>query len=631
MRKIYIDFETYSECDLRAKGTWMYSIHPSTRIQLIGYAVDDGEVYCEPITDALMEYLTEDPDTTFHSWNVFFEYCLWKHSNNTRKFNNTPQPHQWRDIMAKAAVAALPMQLKDCAIHLDVPKEYRKDSKGERLIQKLCVPNKAKGTIKEYQDLASYCKQDVKAMRYIDQQLKDLSIEEQIIWEQYLDMNVRGIPFDRKFIDNACHLIEENNKCLDEEIYRLSKGKINSGTEVGKIKEFLGVKSLVKENFKENAKNLDANQMRILEIRSERGRTSNAKYGAILSTLDSDNRIHGALQHHGASTGRGVGRMFQPYNLPRKSVKEDILEFLRTEDLDYFQMIGLDPTKLLSDSLRQAILAPEGKAFTVGDFSSIETIGTAWLAGDQKTLDVFKGDGKIYELAASQIYGIPKDKVSEQQRQVGKVATLALGYQGGPKAFDRMAAAYGVSLPENEVKDIVTKWRASHSEIVKLWKSLDNAALKAVQNPTQAVNCGVVSFKTQGKFLYCKLPSGRLLSYYKPKLIKNEFDTFQVAYMGYSSFKGAKVWCEQPMYGGKWLENICQAWSRDLLTAAMIRLEEKGYKVILEVYDEIVCETEKNFGSLDEMLKIMCEQPDWAKGREIPLSAKGFRDVRYRK
>lgn len=630
MKHIHVDVETYSECDLAREGAWKYSIHPSTKVLCLAYSTEDGIIQ---VVDGqeISSVIDDISSHTLHAWNAFFEYCI---ITNTLK-KNIPIS-SWRCTMAKAAVAGMPLGLDDCAKRLGVSAEFHKDPAGKRLISKLCVPQKkAKNNDHLFPELKKYCIQDVKVEMHLECKLKDLSEKEQAIWEHYCLMNVRGIPFDQQLVNNALILIECSNISLDCEIQTLSNGKISSGTETKKIKDYLNLDSLSKENHEINIEKLKDSSpdfKRILEIRKDRSRTSNAKYFAISESCDNNTfRCRGALQHHGASTGRGAGRLVQPYNFPRSTISIDLVEDLATSKAHFFEDLYIDYTKLLSQCLRQTIKAPEGKILTVGDYSSIEAIVAAWLSGQEDMVEIFRtGGGKVYELSASKIYGIPVNEVTNAERQVGKVATLALGYQGGVKAFERMAGAYKLDLTILPIspEEIVSQWREENGFMTGYWKSLNKAAINSIEHPNIPFKCKKITFKTKDNFLYIGLPSGRVLSYFSPRLVEGMYGS-QPAYMGYTTFNGAKVWLEQYMYGGKWMENITQAVSRDILTNAMKALELAEYPVIFEVYDEIVCETEEDKGSLKEMLRIMATPPLW--GPDIPLEAKGYREQRYRK
>lgn len=337
---------------------------------------------------------------------------------------------------------------------------------------------------------------------------------------------------------------------------------------------------------------------------------------------------------------------------------------------DNIDMFYGQPTTVISDCLRAFITAPKGKTLMAVDFSSIEARVLAWLAGEEKALEIFRTHGKIYEYAASGIYQVPLDKVTKDQRQIGKVAILALGYQGGVGAFQSMAKAYGVTMEpaypslwaaasqsvrdkaeanwhknkkkydisrEEFIASDITKilWRESNPSIVRYWYALEEAAINAIMHPGQTFSAGFsgreVKYRVVGSFLWCRLPSSRVICYPYPKLqnMKTPFDTVKEGMTYMSESSQSRKWERQKAYGGLLCENVVQACARDMLAEALVRLENKGYPVIMHVHDEVVCEVDKSFGSLKEMESIVEELPTWATG--LPISAEGWAGSRYRK
>lgn len=366
---------------------------------------------------------------------------------------------------------------------------------------------------------------------------------------------------------------------------------------------------------------------RAIELRLSLAKTPSSKYEAIRVRTEGS-RVRGALLYHGASTGRWSSTGINLQNMPRPSFDntDTCIELFKYRDPDTISMLFGDPMEALSSCLRGMITAPEGRRLIVADYSAIEARVLAWLAGQRDVIDVFKSHGKLYEHTAAQIYRIPLDQVTKAQRQIGKVAALALGYQGAVGAFQSMAGNYGLHVEDAQAEQIKNDWREANKNIVQFWYDLDAAAVAAVRDGEQH-SVGNISFKKSGTFLYCRLPSGRLLAYCQPRVEQGRFGNDQVTYMGINSY--SRKWERQHIYGGKWAENVTQAIARDLMAEAMLRVESAGYEVVLSVHDELLAEADDGFGSVEEFEALMCELPTWAKG--LPLNAAGFEAKRYRK
>lgn len=633
--KINLDVETYSEADLKKVGAWAYSLHPSTEVICMANANDDGEpVLWLPFegTPNVVKHLS-DENSTLHAWNSFFEYCIWV---NVLKWP-TPNITQWHDTAAQAAALALPRALGACGEALGLPQDSLKDKRGKYLIQRLCKPNRGK-RIQDtdlLNEMYEYCKQDVIAERAIGNTLRPLSPSERNVWKLDQTINIKGVPIDRDSVDITIDLIDQEKTKLNEEVAHITEGALIAVSQRVKVMDYiqsLGYplikfdKAYLSEVLKDD--DLHPKAKRLIEIRLQTGKTSLAKYDALKLITPELPRAHGMLRYHGASTGRWTGQLFQPQNLPRPTFNNTDLciETLKEKDLEWLRVLYNDPLEAFSSCIRGMISAPMGKKLIVADYSAIEARVLAWLAGQEDVLEVFRGHGKLYEHTASQICRINIDNVTKDQRFIGKVATLALGYQGGSKAFMSMAEVYGVEIDAELAETVKTDWRKANQNVVKYWKGIENCAIEAVNNPGTPSSFRNIKFKCYGGFLNCRLPSGRLLAYYKPQMKPGMYGE-QVTFMGTNSV--TRKWERQNTYGGKLVENITQAVARDLMSEAMLSLDKAGYEIVLTVHDEIISEVAEDFGNVEEFERIMCTLPHWAKG--LPIDAEGYESKRYRK
>lgn len=638
--QVNFDFETYSEADIRKTGSWEYSCHPSTEIICMAYSINGGDVKLWlPEDGAPVElFRLLKQGATFVAWNSFFELGIW---NNATNWPRLPV-EQTSDTAAMAAALAMPRALGACGAALGLDQDQVKDKRGKYLIQKLCKPfNGKRVTDPELlQELYDYCKQDVVAEMEIAKKLLPLNATEKKVWLLDQKINERGVYIDIDRVEDALHLVAEQTQKLNDEVYRVTDGELHSVSSRKDVMEYFEERGHVLETYQsayiqEKAKdeNLPEDLRRLLEIRLQTGKTSTAKYVALRHLTTEKSRAHGLLMYHGASTGRWSGKGFQPQNLPRGAKAVDGLEdycidlfSLRDpEALEIFE----EPLEVLSSCIRGMICAPEGRVLHIADYSAIEARVLPWLAGQDDVLDVFRSHGKLYEYTASQIYGVPWESIGKNsdERMIGKISTLALGFGGGARAFQGMAENYGVDISEDKAEQIKKDWREANSDIQKFWWNCEAAALAAVQNPGSTHRVGKVYFRKVKSYLFCKLPSGRCLAYYQPGTVVGKFDKEQVTFMGTNSV--TRKWERQSTYGGKLVENITQAVARDIMAAAMLRIDKAGYDIVLSVHDELIAEADEDFGSIEHFEKLMCELPPWAEG--LPLSSEGFTAKRYRK
>ena len=637
MVAISIDFETFSEADLKSIGAYNYAAHPSTEVLCMAWAIDDEDpqlwVPGDPIPERLYEAL--DGTAEIWAWNAAFERAVWHHQMHKHGWYCDIDPTQWNDTAALAATLALPRALGQCAQVLGVSEQ--KDTRGRYLIQRLCQPYRGERRRDQHllDELYDYCKQDVLTERAVKRYLlpyNPMNRTERKVWLLDQEINWRGLGIDTYNVNNAIGLIFQTAEKLNAQAREISGGILPDVGSRARVMAWSRDRGYKLEGYDKNAvlealadPALPDDVRQVLEIRRTLGKASTSKYQSMQNlAADSDNRARGVFWYHGAQTGRWAGRGFQPQNLPRPAFDDtdNCIKLFCQLDVDILEALYGDPMVALSSCLRGMIVPAAGKRFIVADFNAIEARVLAWLADEQGPLDVFRSGDCIYCHAATGIYGRKITKKDKDERQIGKVAVLALGYQGGVGAFQTMAKAYRVVVEDEAADQIKVKWRKAHPKIVKFWYALEVAALNAVRYRGHAFEAGPITFKTHGDFLFAKLPSGRRLAYYRPTLGE------KLEFWGTDSRLGGR-WAKLSTYGGKLAENVTQAVARDLLAEAMLRLEAKGYPVVASIHDEVICELPQGQGSLAEMEEIMCAVPEWADG--LPLTAEGFECERYRK
>lgn len=641
-QKLHIDIETRSACDLKTAGLHVYANHPTTEILVVCYAFDDEPVQTyipekDKFPYELMVHIQLNRPIYAH--NSAFE----KNILNAKltKFFDPIKDEQLFCTMSFAYAASLPASLAECALALGL--EVQKDAVGKRNMMQLSKPKKTKdGSLAwvedeaKFQKLIEYCKTDVEVERALSKKLLHLTKQERKVWLLDGVINDRGIGIYINEVNTAIVVANEESRRLDSYMLQLTGGAVKTTRAVKQLKDWLtykhvNVDGLGKKDVDELLKdeNLSEWCRHVLLCRKEGSKSSVAKLQAMKAGVD-NGRLKGLFQYHGANTGRWSGRRVQLQNLPKNTVDQETIEAF------FSTLHAQKPTSLeiISSSLRGFLKAEVGKRFLCADYSSIEARILAWLAGEEKVLEVFRGSGLIYEQAASDIFHCSVDAVTKEQRQIGKVAILALGYQGGRKAFKSMAKNYNLEVSHEQAETIKTSWRNANQKIVQFWHNLEECAISAVLSPGRIYHLGKskISFKQHNDFLYCKLPSARCLSYPYPRI---DYRTTpwgaQKAQLTYMTVVHplTKKWVRDSTYGGKIVENCVQATARDILAEAMLRVEERGYNVAAHIHDELLCEVPEGFGSVEELSKIMCELPTWAEG--LPLSAEGWDGYRYRK
>lgn len=657
MQDLSIDIETYSDIDLSSSGVFKYSSSENFEVLLFAYSVDFGEVHVvdlksgEVIPSEVLDAL-KDPNVRKHAYNALFEWvCL------TNAGYETPI-ESWHCTMHHAMYLSYPAGLAKTGEVLGLGADKKKSSSGSALIRYFsipCKPTKTNGNrtrnlphhdLEKWKLFIEYCRQDVVAEIEIYKKLAYFPVpeKEHKLWVMDCLMNARGIKADRVMVDGALSIYEDEEMSLFEEMQVLT-GLNNPNSNV-QLKAWLdargvNLEGLTKEYVSDYLASADRDTLvsEVLSLRQELSKTSVKKYHAIKSCMGADDRVRGVLQVYGANrTGRWAGRLVQMQNLPRNYISTlDTARDLTVQgNRKGLSLIYGNVTDTLSQLIRTAFIPSENRRFIVADFSAIEARVIAWLANETWVMDVFATHGKIYEATASQMFHvdlalITKGNPEYELRQKGKVATLALGYQGGTSALTAMGALR-MGLEEEELPDIVERWRKANPRIVDLWHKVGNAVVEVMQTGKSVyLDKGLVisremDFLGTQDFLTITLPSGRKLYYARPHLKLNRFEREALHYYEFSNNK----WCENSTYGGKLVENIVQAIARDCLAETLIRLDErfKSAPVVVHIHDEVVLDAPYGV-SLEEICEVMGESISWAPG--LLLKADGFECDYYKK
>lgn len=650
---IYIDFETRSELNLLKVGAWVYSRHPSTEVMCLAWTVDDGPVHLwtpgEEIPGCLGSHVFD-----YEAHNAFFEKCIWENIM-MKKYGWPPiPPEQWYCSASLASAQAIPRALGDATKALGLSQE--KDTLGHTLMMKMAKPKKSGGYHEEEADLQKlyeYCKQDVRAERGLSKALRPLSKDERKVWLLDQKINRRGIRVDLEAVEAAMKIGEWYKEKINVDLPGLTDGVITKATQRERIVKWLNrqgfqtpdgeeITKLGKEFVEKYLEYAEGDVKKVLEIRLKLAKSSVAKYAKIMGAVDRDDqRLRDLLMYHGSSTGRWTGKVVQPHNFPKnryihqgqgrpKRDFDEYFEILKTASNEEYEMCFPEVMDYLSMTSRGIFIPSEGKEFFGGDFSSIEARVSMWLAGDESALNVFRDGGDIYKELASFIYDIPVSEIEKDsdERQLGKQGILGCGFGIGWESFKRTCEdTYKIIISEKVARKVVDSYRDKYHLVVKLWKDQEAAVLHAVKYPGKVAKAGKTGWVMKGKFLYCRLPSGRFLSYYDPKIEMKETPWKQMKEaVTYMTLKNKKF-IRTSTYGGKIVENITQAVARDLMAHGMQSCEDAEYEVVLSVHDELLAE--KAEGTIEEFEKLMATPPAW--GHDIPVAVGGWRGKRYLK
>jgi len=691
-RVLTIDFESRSTVDLRTQGAYVYAAHPTTEILCLAFIYDEGDGnierglwvppelrdltcygygYIELKDGSLVDIISDekfieymlkimdDEQGIIEAHVAEFEFAMWENIM-VKKYKFPPLPlDRVQCSAAKAAVHAIPRSLgKACyAMRLD----EQKDSEGRKIMLKMCKPRKARNEDKDryycwdemtfwheeekdFEKLYAYCVQDVISEHALSSCLPDLSAFERRIWIIDQQINNRGVKIDIDSVMLLTERVKEQERLWLKEANGLTDGWCNP-RQVAAALAWMGCNNVDAKNLQKKTvddllkKDLPDNVRKFLEIRQALGKSSTSKLKKMVKMSGEDYRVRGLFLYSGARTKRWTGRGIQPQNLPRDSFgDQDIEEILSTKDYDIRYMLYGDDVSIASRCIRGMFIPEKGKKLFCADFSAIEARVLAWVAREEKVLKDFIYGKQLYESSAARIYKVPYESVTSEQRFIGKVAELSLGYQGGVGAFMGMLDKYGVNdIEEHEAKEIIKMWRDSRQRTVELWYGLEKAAMATIRTG-DSYRYGMITYEMDDVFLKCILPNGGSIKYAYPRieLVETPYgkERDAITFWGVASDKdkvlaGAKDWGKLSTYGGKLCENVIQAVARELLAETLIRLDNEGYKIVMHVHDEVLCEVESECNNLEEFNNIVAEAPEWADG--LPIESKAWEGYRYRK
>lgn len=651
-----IDIETKSSVDITKAGAYRYAQSEDFEILLFACKYDEEDVQLVDLTagESIPEWILTalmNPNVIKHAYNAAFEwYCL-----NTAGYR-TPL-EQWNCTMIHGLYCGYTAGLDATGKAIGLPQDKQKLSTGKALIRYFCTPckptksnggrswNLPKHAPEKWELFREYCKQDVVTENEILKRLQAFPVpeEEQRLWRMDILMNAYGVRVDTNLIAGALAIDSHSTECLTAEAFRITGlSNPNSATQLQQWLSGKGVdipnlqKATVEEYLQRE--DLPDDARKILKIRQQLGKTSIKKYVAMDTAKGADDRVRGLTQFYGANrTGRWAGRLVQLQNLPRNYLKtlDYARNLVKDKNYDGIKLLYGNVPDTLSQLIRTAFIPSDGNKFVVADFSAIEARVIAWLAGEQWVNEVFATHGKIYEATASQMFHVPIEKIAKGNpeyslRQKGKVATLALGYQGGTAALIAMGAL-NMGLTEEELPDIVQRWRSANPRIRDLWYAVEQAALTTMQTAQPQGIYGLI-FRYEGdlvygqSFLTVQLPSGRKLFYPKPFLQENQFGKMAIHY--YTVGQQTRKWEVASTYGGKMTENIVQAIARDCLAETLKRIDRMGLQVVFHVHDEVIIDAPASI-TVDEICDLMAEPIPCAPG--LILKGAGFESDYYMK
>lgn len=688
MTRLWLDFETYSETPI-AHGTYRYA--STADIMLWAWALDDEpalvwDLTADPIMPFDLEVALADPDCEVWAHNSMFDRSVLRYAMPDR----CPDRPRWRDTMVQAMCHSLPGKLETLCSVVGVSEDKSKLKRGGQLVQLFCKPRPKSMKLRratrethpvEWAEFVEYARLDVEAMREVHYKLPGWNYRgsELDLWHLDQQINDRGVAVDLDLANAALAAVTDEKVVLAERAKEMTNGEVEAATQrdamlLHMLTEYgVALPDLQMSTVDRaiNDPDIPEPMKDLLRVRLQASTTSTSKYKALVNAANTDGRLRGLLQFAGAGrTARWSGRTFQPQNLPRPTLKDSAInQGIAALKAGTAGMVYSNVMEVASSAIRGCIVAPKGKKLVIADLSNIEGRGLAWLAGEEWKLKAFRefdaGTGHdLYKLAYAKSFGVAPEAVTKDQRQVGKVQELALGYQGGVGAFVTFAKGYGIDLDvlaagilPNAPRDLVDEaenfltwlkkqtksdtygladstfvacdvvkrgWRNGHPAIAAWWPMLEQAFRDAVDNPAYTFECGTVRVRRDGSWLRIRLPSGRALCYPAPMLNEDG----ECTYMGMNQY--SRRWERIKTYAGKLAENCCQAFSRDVLAFSMPAIEQAGYQITLSVHDELITETpDSDDFNHQHLAALMSTVPPWAAG--LPLAAAGFTTDRYKK
>lgn len=665
MKLIDIDFETRSEADLLAVGSCVYSEHPSTEVMIVTYSFENSPKVYEwnPFNSrrekpwALL-WAVEN-GYTIKAWHSEFEYWIW---NNvcTRQFGWPKLPiDRFLCAMGIGCATTFPAKLEDAAKASRA--EYKKNESGKALINFFSKPSRKKGAPfnnplehpEKFDSFREYGKDDVYAQKAIWSKCEPLSESEIRCLQLTEKMNIRGIPVDMELVHGALELVARFRREADAEAQEIIRSlgqepPFATLNQRDAVRDWLrangcpipDMQKATIERILNEPDGVPEYALRVLELRSQYAKSSVAKYEAFAAMADSQGRVHGFIKYHIARTGRWGGRGIQiqnfpkpPKNLPKNIDWDVVADLIRRRKYSKIKRKYGNVMDVLSGALRAAIKAPDGYKFIAADYSQIEARGVFWFAEDPVGLAEFSGEGKIYEGMAATIFGVKKEDIQKGsfERDIGKATILGAGFGMGPDTFvTNVEDTAGITIDGKLAQRAISGYRNRYEMVPKLWKGVEKAAIAATKNPGSVHTYKKVSYYCKGDRLYCILPSGRKLVYLEPqvKVKPTQFGEKEtLTYMGQDTY--TRKWVRLQTWGGKLTENFVQAAARDIMVYGMENAERDHYYLVFSVHDEGVTLVPEEFGSYQELERLLCELPVWAKG--YPIAAEGWEGTRYRK